>query len=638
MLASTKRVRFTPVPDQRPPLADDARRPQRVEPVNGPERARATGGANTLRLRLVEDGRRHPRMCLLGEPFRLGFGAQCDIRLEGGQGPDVVFEVEQTPGSLLVARAVAPAECENYLELRVDGQPLGGTERGLAPGSHLEIVEKASGRRYDVTVESTPRPRFLRARSLALIIAVLAVAGAAFGGYLFWSLEGARTELTRTGSALQQARAELERIQQRVRESLRSIETTEASLRGTVDELRRLGEASTRSIRAEFTERIQRIEQESRRELDRLAERDVEGRAELLQQARAQAEALRSEFSERMVESYRELRALEKRLLASMTERLSAREPDGERFKRIFARVGAVALLIRTTYRVEFKSEDGASEAVSFGSGFVVSSSGLALTAQHVLFPWRYDREFLVLERLGLVRVVPDSVRWQAWPSGAQALRDPVDPASVDADSAYGSHEGKAPLLLLHAPEPEVNVQVVSSPLGAVEIPVPVPGASDSAVVQLVDFSAPMVHLAPSADTPVPATLDEVLLVGYPLSLLQDGVARPQGIRGFVRRLSEGLLELDAAVHPGLSGGLVVDREGALVGMVTATLNSDVYGVALPLDTLMGLLDDARARVREEEARLEDAGCEPGDVDGLFDARTWEGYRCESRRGRAAPG
>jgi len=208
----------------------------------------------------------------------------------------------------------------------------------------------------------------------------------------------------------------------------------------------------------------------------------------------------------------------------------------------------------------------------------------------------------------------------------------------VDLDTAYASHGGAHTLRLLHAPEPELGVQIVSSPLGVVDVQVPVPGASDSAVLQLVDFASPMAHLAPAPGTAGPASLDEVLLVGYPFSRLHDGVAAPQGIRGFVRRQSEGLLELDAAVHPGLSGGPVLDRDGALVGMVMATLSSDVYAVALPLDGLLALLDEARERVRAEEARLASVGCDPGDVDGVFDARTEQAFRCAEQPGtEAAP-
>ena len=594
-------------------------------------------GAAPLELWLEDKSAGVGRMCVLHEPFRLGFGAECDIRLEGEEGPDVLFEVEQARGPLLVARALAPSEYEGFVDLTLNGEPLRGQAQGLSPGSRLDVVDKHSGRRYQVVV-SPVRSRLLRPRNLALLILVLSLAGAGFGGYLYWSLERARSELSRTGSRVEQAEADLARTEGRVREFLDRIEYTEAGFQAALDELRQLGSATARAIRAEFAERVQRIEQDSREALARLAERDTAGRDELLREARRQTEALRGEFSDRMVESYRELQALERRLLDTLAERIAAREPAGERMKRIFADASESVLLILTRYEVEFVREGSVSEMASFGTGFVVSPGGLAITAQHVLYPWRHDRDLVVLERLGLVRVDPDSVRWHAWRRGARALRDPGDPESVDVETAYASTGPEPTLRLLHAREPEFGVQMVPSPVGVVEVPVPVPGASDSAVLQIVDFAAPMPHLALAPATSAPSSLDEVLLVGYPYSRLQDGVAAPQGVRGFVRRQTGGLLELDAAVHPGLSGGAVLDRDGALVGMVMATLRSDVYAVALARDELVSLLGEARERVRADEARLAALGCDPGDVDGTFDARTAQALSCaRAREPEAAP-
>ena len=593
-----------------------------------PDRRPGARGAARAAPRLaLADGSGEPlRMCELREPFRLGFGEECDIRLEGAEGPPVLFQVEEAPGTLLVARVMVPAECENYVDLRIDGEPVQAPLQGLSPGSSVEILDKASGRRYQVTVEQPPRGRALRPRHLAVVMLVLAIVGAAFGGYLYRGLEGARTGLARTEAELA--------------ESLARIESTEAALDEAVGELRAMGEASARGIRTEFDQRLEEIERGSRERLDRLAERDVQGRARLVEEARRQTEALRDEFSGRMVESYRQLKAMEQRLMSTLVERIGQLEPEGARFKRAFERAGPASLLLRTSYEVYVTRDDSVTEAHSLGTGFVVSPSGLAITAQHVLFPWRFDSEFLVLERLGLVRVVPGSTRWQAWPLGARVFARPDDPESVQPETGYGSHEGKHPLRLLYAPEPETTLTMVSSPLGVIDIAEPVPGATDSAVLQLADFSGPMPHIPPLATSPAPAPLDEVLLVGYPFSRLADGIARPQAVRGFVRRASGGLLELDAAVHPGMSGGPVLDADGALVGMVMATLNSDVYGVALPADSLAALLVSARERVREEEAALAAMGCDPGPVDGTFDAATLAAYRCKEQQeaaGEAAP-
>ncbi len=71
------------------------------------------------------------------------------------------------------------------------------------------------------------------------------------------------------------------------------------------------------------------------------------------------------------------------------------------------------------------------------------------------------------------------------------------------------------------------------------------------------------------------------------------------------------------------------DVEPWLSGMAIGVLQSDVYGLAIRARDLRRVLEDAAARVRTEEARLQALGCDPGQVDGVFDARTWEAYGCE---------
>ncbi len=332
-----------------------------------------------------------------------------------------------------------------------------------------------------------------------------------------------------------------------------------------------------------------------------------------------------------MVESYRVIKALETQLNESMTERLDTLEPPGEAFKRILASASQAVLFIRTAYEVEFLKSGETSTSTNFGTGFVVGELGLAMTAQHVLFPWRYDRKLLVLGKLGLARVVEDSVRWTVWPAGAQVMRDQSDATSFMEETAYSSVGDKVAARLIFVPEPRGVLQLVDSPIGTVEVSMPRPGPSDAAVFQLLDFARVWPHLVVSEGPAGVEALDEILAVGYPFSRLQSGYAVAQGVRGFVRRPMEDLLEVDVPLHPGLSGGPILDSRHVVVGLVSATLGSEVYGVAVRSRVLQELLGAAREAVRAEEARLAAVGCDPGAIDGVFDARTGDAYRCETK-------
>jgi len=145
-----------------------------------------------------------------------------------------------------------------------------------------------------------------------------------------------------------------------------------------------------------------------------------------------------------------------------------------------------------------------------------------------------------------------------------------------------------------------------------------------------MQFDEPLVNLAIATGPAEP--LDEALALGYPFSRLEDGRAKPQAVTGFVRRVTERILELDTALSPGLSGGPILNRDGDVIGMAVGVLESDVYGLAVRARDLRRVLVDAATRVRAEEARLKGLGCDPGDVDGVFDARTWEAYGCERAR------
>jgi S1-C subfamily serine protease len=95
---------------------------------------------------------------------------------------------------------------------------------------------------------------------------------------------------------------------------------------------------------------------------------------------------------------------------------------------------------------------------------------------------------------------------------------------------------------------------------------------------------------------------DEVIAVGNPFGIpnsISDGVVSGLG-REYVSRQTgatlTNLIQFDAAVNPGNSGGPLVNREGEVVGIVVSLLNptsQEVFigiGFAVPIDTAGGVL------------------------------------------------
>jgi S1-C subfamily serine protease len=121
--------------------------------------------------------------------------------------------------------------------------------------------------------------------------------------------------------------------------------------------------------------------------------------------------------------------------------------------------------------------------------------------------------------------------------------------------------------------------------------------ASDTAV--LTASSLPRV-VVPAVLGGAPQVGDEVFPLGHPLGLTQSlsgGVvsAVDRSIRVGSGRTLEGLIQFDAAVNPGNSGGPLLNRDGQVVGIVTGLANPSEQsffvgiGFAVPIATAGGV-------------------------------------------------
>jgi S1-C subfamily serine protease len=136
-------------------------------------------------------------------------------------------------------------------------------------------------------------------------------------------------------------------------------------------------------------------------------------------------------------------------------------------------------------------------------------------------------------------------------------------------------------------------------------------GSKSAAIIASSDPATDIAVLTPDAPpaTLVPATLgnpgamrvgSEAYVVGNPFGLygslssgVVSGLDRSFQVPG-ADRVYKGLIQVDAAINPGNSGGPLLDRNGRVVGIVTALVNptkQDVFigiGLAVPIDVAGG--------------------------------------------------
>ena len=203
------------------------------------------------------------------------------------------------------------------------------------------------------------------------------------------------------------------------------------------------------------------------------------------------------------------------------------------------------------------------------------------------------------------------------------AVVDAVGPSvvTVSADLVQGRSVGSGMVLSADG-EILTNAHVVT---GATEIRVRLPGETEPIQAELVSSDAgndlallqidrddlTPVTFAPTADVELG---DEVLAIGFALDL--DG--EPSVTLGIVSALDrtiitelgalDGLIQTDAAISSGNSGGPLVDGAGRIVGINTAVARSDMstaatnVGFAISSDEVIEVLDELRAAAAGDRA------------------------------------
>jgi hypothetical protein len=115
----------------------------------------------------------------------------------------------------------------------------------------------------------------------------------------------------------------------------------------------------------------------------------------------------------------------------------------------------------------------------------------------------------------------------------------------------------------------------------------------DLAVIKVAGFNLPAVELGDSQSIRVG---EPVAIVGSPRGLSGTVTA---GVLSAIRPIDgQTILQIDAAVNPGNSGGPMVKLNGSVVGVVVARLkNAENLNFAVPINSLRGLLENLAAPI-----------------------------------------
>ncbi|KAG9439202.1 hypothetical protein H6P81_019367 [Aristolochia fimbriata] len=205
----------------------------------------------------------------------------------------------------------------------------------------------------------------------------------------------------------------------------------------------------------------------------------------------------------------------------------------------------------------------------AWASGIILNKSGLILTNAHLLEPWRFSKTLSGGDEFKFPLSIPLENRIDYNEGKDKHTRFPIDlgyrgykrirvrldhvepPSWCNARAVYVS-KGPLDVALLQLENVPVEVLPINTELGC-----PLPGSNVHVIGH--GLFGPRADLRPSVSSGVVA---KVVAIKRPVNHYElDSTTKGE---------FPVMLETTAAVHPGVSGGAVVDSDGHLVGLVTS--------------------------------------------------------------------
>lgn len=290
---------------------------------------------------------------------------------------------------------------------------------------------------------------------------------------------------------------------------------------------RKVEEAESRAVQADEAFQRQRAElAEQKEELEqRLARLDASGRAskDELARLRSRVEDAREELQRYDPVNVEQSRLAEvarvRRSIVLVEATITYADASGLRTLHVAPDAGGDLRPNLTDDGEPYRRE-------SNGSGYCASRSGYILTNAHVARP----------------------------PGSDQLVRFPGDVElhpRIELNVVFSDSDQRHPARVVHLTSPQ---------------------AEDLALIKIEPFPGMPFHDKLDLELEMPRPGTEVFLFGFPLGkdLRQEGDrVIASTFKGILSRQVDGLLQVDAAVHPGNSGGPLTDSSGRVVGIVS---------------------------------------------------------------------
>jgi|GEM_PF-2241051 len=287
-----------------------------------------------------------------------------------------------------------------------------------------------------------------------------------------------------------------------------------------------------------------------------------------------------------LTEEHKKRQALMKAEMDRLRKELDGVRKRAVAFKEIEKEYGGSILLIFIQY--ELVLDQQRIPRGSMGSGFFVTSSGHIVTNKHVVQPWKFSVEDIMLIDQGFA-IDPATLVLAAWPAGTE-MRTEQGVISLQAAFANLKHDLE---VVGTAPDTFENA------VRMLETGVPFQGRihtydnGDLAVLK-ANPTVPVRALPLAAATEKLEKLDPVMVLGFPtgINILETTKAETSPSVGEVRKIEKSIM-VTAPIVPGNSGGPLMDIQGRVVGVASKIFGEATLGSCIPAEHILPLLPSA---------------------------------------------